>query len=176
MITTFLICTLTLSLSVGQLLSCSEGQWQCDDGTCITAVWRCDGEGDCLDGSDEMDCNGMSKTLKTRLSKNCQILHGICFDFFLLQSASTNLDCPAGQFPCMDSVGCVDMSAHCDGQKQCPTGSDEENCPATEGCLDSEWMCRNHICIPKEQYCNGQNDCMDNSDEEDCGERHRELK
>ncbi|XP_043952272.1 low-density lipoprotein receptor-related protein 2-like isoform X1 [Gambusia affinis] len=128
-----------LRFSSGQLLSCSEGQWQCDDGTCITAGWRCDGEGDCLDGSDEMDC-----------------------------SSSTDLDCPAGQFPCMDSVGCIDMSARCDGQKQCPTGSDEENCPATEGCLDSEWLCGNRICIPKELHCNGQNDCMDNSDE-DCG-------
>uniref|UniRef100_A0A087XJC0 Si:dkey-88l16.3 n=1 Tax=Poecilia formosa TaxID=48698 RepID=A0A087XJC0_POEFO len=103
------------------------------------------------------------------LSKNSRILHDVCFDFFSFQLAATDSDCPAGQFPCMDSVGCVDASARCDGQKQCPTGSDEENCPATEGCLDSEWMCGNRICIPKELHCNGQNDCVDDSDEEDCG-------
>lgn len=72
----------------------------------------------------------------------------------------------------MDSVGCVNLSARCDGKVQCPTGSDEENCPVTEGCLMSDWTCRNHICIPKELRCNGMNDCLDNSDEEGCGERN----
>lgn len=84
--------------------------------------------------------------------------------------------CPAGQFPCGDSVGCVDASARCDGQNQCPTGSDEENCAATEGCLDSDWTCQNRMCIPKELRCNGLNDCMDNSDEEDCGEKDEKAE
>ncbi|XP_028274305.1 very low-density lipoprotein receptor-like [Parambassis ranga] len=130
----------SLIFSGGQTLECHQGQWQCDDGGCIPNGWKCDGQGDCLDGSDEIDCTG----------------------------PPGSIDCPLGQFPCVDSVGCVDVSARCDGQKQCPTGSDEENCPATEGCLDSDWTCRNRICIPKELHCNGQNDCMDNSDEEDC--------
>ncbi|CAB1444473.1 unnamed protein product [Pleuronectes platessa] len=77
--------------------------------------------------------------------------------------------CPPGQFPCLDSVGCVDASARCDGRSQCPTGSDEENCTAAGGCLDSDWTCRNSLCVPKEQGCNGLNDCVDNSDEKDCG-------
>ncbi|XP_029372276.1 low-density lipoprotein receptor-related protein 2-like [Echeneis naucrates] len=138
---TALILLGSLKISTGQLSGCRPDQWQCDDGSCIPNVWRCDGDGDCLDGSDEMDCT----------------------------AAAGSSECPAGQFPCVDSVGCVDASARCDGQNQCPTGSDEENCPPPDGCLDSDWTCRNHMCIPKELRCDGLNDCMDNSDEEDCG-------
>ncbi|XP_033978973.1 low-density lipoprotein receptor-related protein 1B-like [Trematomus bernacchii] len=139
-----LICSIflaILSISQGQMLGCRPDQWRCDDGNCIPDIWRCDGGGDCLDGSDEMDCKALPGSP----------------------------ECPPGQFPCVDSVGCVDASARCDGTKQCPTGSDEENCAATQGCMDSDWTCRNHICIPKELRCNGLNDCQDNSDEEDCG-------
>lgn len=42
----------------GQFPACLQNQWQCDDGDCIPDVWKCDGDGDCLDGSDEMDCTG----------------------------------------------------------------------------------------------------------------------
>ncbi|XP_047426561.1 low-density lipoprotein receptor-related protein 2-like isoform X2 [Mugil cephalus] len=124
----------------GQITVCLQGQWKCDDGSCIPDEWQCDGHGDCLDGSDEVDCAA--------------------------PMGSSN--CPTGLFPCVGSLGCVDASARCDGQNQCPTGSDEENCPPLEGCLDSDWMCRNSICVPKELRCDGRNDCVDNSDEEDC--------
>ncbi|XP_034457666.1 prolow-density lipoprotein receptor-related protein 1-like isoform X7 [Hippoglossus hippoglossus] len=138
----------TLRLSAGQLPGCHPDQWLCDDGTCIPDKWKCDGEGDCLDGSDEMDC----------------------------AAAPGSPLCPPGQFPCLDSVGCVDASARCDGRSQCPTGSDEENCTAADGCLDSDWTCRNRLCVPKEQHCNGLNDCMDNSDEKDCGEEEEQVE
>ena len=31
-------------------------EWECDDGYCIERYSVCDGEYDCLDGTDEFDC------------------------------------------------------------------------------------------------------------------------
>uniref|UniRef100_A0A3B3XM60 Uncharacterized protein n=1 Tax=Poecilia mexicana TaxID=48701 RepID=A0A3B3XM60_9TELE len=67
---TFLICTLTLSLSVAQLLTCPEGQWQLPDtkvcnapswlcrqsSICLPQNLLCDGKRDCPEGDDEELC------------------------------------------------------------------------------------------------------------------------
>lgn len=78
--------------------------------------------------------------------------------------------CPPRNFGCFDGTLCVVGSAVCDGQTQCPDGSDELNCSQYKGCLSGDWKCKNSICIPLSLRCNGLDDCGDNSDEEGCGE------
>jgi hypothetical protein len=40
----------------GSKTSCSEDQFECYNGLCIMADWVCDGDNDCRDNSDELNC------------------------------------------------------------------------------------------------------------------------
>ena len=40
-----------------ECLACKEDEFQCSDGLCIWANWKCDGWDDCNDLSDELNCS-----------------------------------------------------------------------------------------------------------------------
>lgn len=80
---------------------CDEDEFLCGTGHCIASTWRCDGDVDCTDLSDELNCaNNM--TSYTPCSKQ-------------------------HEFSCSNG-GCVHFSRYCDGQVDCEDGSDERNC------------------------------------------------
>ena len=79
---------------------CPANQFQCSSGECIPLQERCDGQYQCLDGSDEA-CGCQDYCTGTREFK--------CRDNLCVQM--------------------VDSSPKCDGISQCPDGSDEMFCP-----------------------------------------------
>lgn len=80
-------------------IACRENEFQCRDGTCIPENNKCDRKYDCVDGSDEMECDSRQERRK----------------------------CRQGEFTC-DTGDCVTLSRRCDQRIDCQDGSDEKNC------------------------------------------------
>ncbi|KAK3574383.1 hypothetical protein QTP86_006157 [Hemibagrus guttatus] len=52
--------------------TCSVEDFTCTNGQCVPARWKCDGEPECLDGSDEAEstCNVLKVKIVAEVSKN----------------------------------------------------------------------------------------------------------
>uniref|UniRef100_A0A672MIC9 LDL receptor related protein 1 n=1 Tax=Sinocyclocheilus grahami TaxID=75366 RepID=A0A672MIC9_SINGR len=116
--TTFVFQGHIFHLKVGPPKTCSPKQFVCrDQVTCISKGWRCDGEKDCPDGSDE----ATDVCPHNRVSR-----------------------CPPNEHQCLGSDLCVHMSKLCNGVPDCTDGGDEGahcrelalNCTLT-GCQDN---------------------------------------
>lgn len=46
---------------------CKTEDFQCKNGRCIPASWRCDGNADCIDNSDEDNCGKWPQALKSEI-------------------------------------------------------------------------------------------------------------
>lgn len=119
-------------------------------------MWRCDSVDDCGDNSDEIGCTQTNATT-TGASVVPFVSSG----------------CGQDRYQCRDKQ-CIWDSWLCDGQKDCDSGEDEDNCrfgPKT--CSTQEFKCAHTMgCIPVINVCDGKNDCGDNSDEWGCHNEH----
>lgn len=79
--------------------TCGSNQFTCGNGACIFASYICDGESDCLDGSDEAD--------------------SLC--------VTPQPTCAPQEYMCK-SGECIDINKVCNGMKDCPDNSDEKGC------------------------------------------------
>ena len=116
--------------------TCPDDEFQCADSTCIPLKFQCDGTKDCLDGTDENDCNE----------------HPICHEDEKL--CQIDQKCIPKDYWCDKDPDCTDGS----DEKNCPI--DDLKCDYPS------WRCDNDSkCLEVTELCNGHYDCEDETDE-----------
>ncbi|KAF0300268.1 Prolow-density lipoprotein receptor-related protein 1 [Amphibalanus amphitrite] len=151
--------------------NCTANEFRCANRRCRLWSLVCNGHDDCGDGSDEQNCGDICRPQVevTPLSAWCRA--AVAPSVYVQLTPPFSLPPPGnaavGLVPCGGGAICVQRTAVCDGQADCPDGSDEADCLTT--CAPGEHQCSDGSeCVPGQYRCDGQRDCGDGSDEADC--------
>jgi hypothetical protein len=110
----------------------------------VNFLCRCDGQEDCEDEEDELQCG----EIESERNAKCETTENF-------------IRCPG-------SGKCILRDWLCDGDDDCGDFSDETHCGFAVNCSVDQFECANGLCIPKTWLCDNDNDCKDFSDELNC--------
>ena len=145
---------------------CTRDTYQCPEiGQCINRAWVCDGEFDCANGADELNCTLPSSYWKEEDKCNRSQEHFCITKDYLLN--------PSVHRPC------ISYNKAGDGVIDCVGGRDERNVVLCTDyrILGDRFTCDNRTkCIVPESICNGIIDCFDQTDELICACNHQQCR
>lgn len=133
--------------------TCPQNSFKCNNNICINGDWRCDGQNDCEDGSDEDEemCSKFTCPIwRIRCKNNKCVLpsalcdgHDDCGDNSDegLPNCRPKVTCKTNEFNCKDNGRCIDNKLKCDGENDCGNNHDEEDCALCK------WNLCSHKCI-----------------------------
>ncbi|XP_072334658.1 basement membrane-specific heparan sulfate proteoglycan core protein isoform X2 [Scyliorhinus torazame] len=135
-----LVPTVPTTPIVDVLRPCPIDKAVCQNGQCIPRDYLCDGERDCIDNSDELDCGTPSPCEPNEFKcKNgrCALKLWHCDGDNDCGDNSDEVYCPTKgpgdmcapeQFVCVSTQTCIPASYQCDEETDCPDRSDEFGC------------------------------------------------
>ncbi|KAH8384977.1 hypothetical protein KR093_003920, partial [Drosophila rubida] len=179
---------------------CPKHMHRCLLGQCVDRQLVCDGHNDCGDRSDELNCGPGASAAGTNIScgsldqpmYQCASNLQLC----LTQEVRCNgtAECPRGEdeadcidmcgvneFQCRQSKECIRIEFHCDKERDCSDGSDEEHCEqrptaanasgtalsssGRRACKPHLFDCHDGECVDMSRVCDSFEDCANGSDE-----------
>ncbi|XP_063889448.1 low-density lipoprotein receptor-related protein 2-like [Scylla paramamosain] len=161
------------------LSECQQSEWRCKSGQCIPLYLRCDGRGNCNDGSDETPlCQGCGPDeFRCAADNTCLPSWTRCDGVYHCTDGADEHcqdSCSSGEFLCPYDRRCLPASWTCDGELDCSDGADERLCSDIEEdntspaqvCRPGEFRCATgNMCFSLDLLCNGVGNCYDASDE-----------
>ncbi|XP_054258708.1 uncharacterized protein LOC128983440 [Macrosteles quadrilineatus] len=156
--------------------TCAANLFSCGLNDCIPLPWVCDGQPDCKNGLDELNCTGGLVQFKQHTS--ARLMEHDKEKWLHTSAANCATRClEAEDFTCRsfahlgkDQV-CLLSDANIEMTGKLSTNQPDweyyERISESINCTNM-FQCANGKCIPKQSTCNGKNDCGDRSDERNC--------
>lgn len=107
---------------------CEPNEFKCRNGHCALKLWRCDGENDCGDGSDEDDCREWGPGWGPAAGRGDAVPAVTRGAGTLAATKAPGAACGPAEFRCVASGSCIRASYQCDREPDCPDRSDEVGC------------------------------------------------